>query len=77
MLEDGLLSAQYFDSRGVHRVYGVSMSDGVLRMWRDEPGFSQRLDATVGDDAIVGVWELSRDGETWAEDLRITFRRAR
>jgi hypothetical protein len=24
---------EYFDSRGVHRTYGLSIEDGVLRMW--------------------------------------------
>src|SRR5438128_4885324 len=35
------LSMHYFDSRGVFRVYGVSIDD-ALRIWRDAPGFSQR-----------------------------------
>jgi len=30
---DGLVM-EYFDSRGVRRTYGVSLEDGVLRMWR-------------------------------------------
>src|SRR5262249_40247963 len=34
---DGLVM-EYFDSRGVRRTYGVSLDDGVLRMWRDQPG---------------------------------------
>jgi hypothetical protein len=73
------LSMYYFDSRGVHRVYGLSMDGGVLRIWRDHPGFSQRFTGTLedGGDTIAGQWELSRDGETWADDLEITFRRAR
>jgi hypothetical protein len=36
--QDGL-SMNYFDSRGVHRIYHVSLSDGVWRMWRHSPGF--------------------------------------
>ena len=39
---------EYFDSRGVRRIYGVSLEDGVLRMWRDAPGFDQRFCATLG-----------------------------
>jgi hypothetical protein len=35
---DGLVM-ESFDSRGVRRTYGVSLDDGVLRMWRDHPGF--------------------------------------
>src|SRR3954451_24721775 len=52
---DGLI-AEYFDSRGVRRTYGVSLENGVLRMWRDHPGFDQRLSATLGHDAFEGVW---------------------
>ena len=72
------LSMYYFDSRGVHRVYRMSLSGAVLRIWRDHPGFSQRFTGTFEDDGdtIVGLWELSRDGETWDDDLEITFRRA-
>ena len=71
------LSMHYFDSRGVHRVYGVSFVDGVWRMWRHAPGFSQRFTGTFGDegDTIDGLWKLSRDDTTWDDDLKITFRR--
>jgi hypothetical protein len=75
---EGDLSMYYFDSRGVHRVYTVSMSNGVLRIWRDAPGFSQRFTGTLQDDGrtIAGLWELSRDGSSWDDDLEITYRRA-
>src|SRR3954447_10112064 len=46
---DGLVM-EYFDSRGVRRTYGVSLEDGVLRIWRDQPGFEQRYAATLGPD---------------------------
>jgi hypothetical protein len=71
------LSMYYFDSRGVHRVYEISLSDGVLRIWRDAPGFSQRLAAEFTDDGntLSGTWELSEDDATWNDDLAITFRR--
>jgi hypothetical protein len=29
----------YFDSRGVARVYKMSVSDGVWKLWRDSPDF--------------------------------------
>ena len=32
------LVMEYFDSRGVRRTYGVSLDEGVLRIWRDAPG---------------------------------------
>lgn len=75
---DEALSMYYFDSRGVHRVYRVSFEDGIWRMWRDAPGFAQRFQASFSDDGntIAGLWELSRDGSTWDDDLAITYRRA-
>ena len=44
------LSMQYFDSRGVHRVYAVAFDGRELTLARDEPGFAQRLSATLSDD---------------------------
>jgi hypothetical protein len=72
------LDLHYFDSRGVQRLYGASLSDGIWRIWRDAPGFSQRFTGTFADggDTIAGQWELSRDDGTWAGDLAIAFRRA-
>src|SRR5205823_2124101 len=37
----GGLLMEYFDSRGVRRTYGISLDAGVLRMWREHPGFDQ------------------------------------
>jgi hypothetical protein len=75
--DGGELSMHYFDSRGVHRVYDVSFDDGVWRMWRHSPGFSQRFTGMFEDDGdtIAGLWKLSRDDTTWDDDLQITFRR--
>jgi hypothetical protein len=75
---DERLAMHYFDSRGVHRVYEMSFDGGVLRISRDAPGFSQRLEAQLAEDgdSFGGVWQLSRDGETWDDDLEITYRRA-
>jgi hypothetical protein len=71
---DGLVM-EYFDSRGVRRTYGVSFADGVLRMWRDEPGFAQRFAATPGPDAFAGRWELALAPGEWQDDLQMTYRR--
>jgi hypothetical protein len=67
----------YFDSRGVHRIYQVSLSDGVWSMWRHSPGFSQKFNGKISadGDTIEGLWKLSRDDSTWDDDLAITFRR--
>jgi hypothetical protein len=75
---DDELTAHYFDSRGVFRIYRIAMEGDTLRMWRDAPGFSQRLEAKLSGDGatLAGVWQLSRDDETWDDDLAITFTRA-
>jgi hypothetical protein len=75
---EGELTAHYFDSRGVFRVYRVAMEGDTLRTWRDAPGFSQRSKMKLSDDGatLAGVWQLSRDDETWDDDLAITFTRA-
>jgi hypothetical protein len=76
---DSRLSMHYFDSRGVFRVYEVSMDDTGWRIWRDASGFSQRFTGTLSDDGatIDGRWELSEDDVNWRDDLRITYRRGR
>src|SRR5829696_9848554 len=50
--DDGLTS-HYFDSRGVFRVYRTRMEGETMRLWRDAPGFSQRLEAKLSDDESI------------------------
>ena len=66
-----------FDSRGVARVYDVSLEDGVLRLSRDGPDFAQRYHGRLSADAttIVGAWEICDDGETWRHDFELTYRK--
>ena len=71
---DGLVM-EYFDSRGVRRTYGISLEDGVLRMWRDAPAFDQRFSATLGRDAFEGLHQLARTPGDWQDDLKVTYRR--
>ncbi len=68
---------QYFDSRGVFRVYRIGADPGVWRFWRDRPGFSQRYTCTIAPNGntMVASGELCRDGSTWEQDLRVTYRR--
>jgi hypothetical protein len=70
-------SMLYTDERGVARIYQMSLVDGVWKMWRESPGFSQRTMATFGDDANTITWrgELSRDSSTWEPDLSVTYTR--
>jgi hypothetical protein len=71
---DGLVM-EYFDSRGVRRTYSVSLEDGVLRIWRDDPTFAQRFSATLRHDAFEGQWQLARTPGDWQDDLRVSYRR--
>jgi hypothetical protein len=74
--EDGAgLVMEYFDSRGVRRTYGISLEDGVLRIWRDHPGFDQRMSATLGHDGFEAVYQLAERPGEWRDDLRATYRR--
>jgi len=72
------LSMQYFDSRGVHRVFEVSVDEHGWRASREAPGFSQRFTNTFADggDTIVGHSQLRQDDVHWKDDLQITYRRA-
>jgi hypothetical protein len=73
---DGL-QADYYDSRGVRRVYATSLRGRELRYWRAAAGFSQRFLGTISADGreIDGLWQLSRDDATWDDDLRMRFLR--
>ena len=74
--EDGeQLVAVYSDSRGVRRTYGASFEDGVLRFWRDEPGFEQRFTATPDAAGFVGQWQMAKTPGNWQDDLRVVYRR--
>jgi len=76
---DGQLSMDYFDERGVYRVYAASLDQGTWRYWRDAPApdLSQRFSGTFSDDGntITGRGELSKDGSTWEDDLALDYRR--
>jgi hypothetical protein len=67
----------YFDERKVSRKYEVSLQDGILKWWRNAPGFSQQYTWTITNngDTIVSKGQLSKDGTTWEKDLEITFTR--
>ena len=71
---DGLVM-EYFDSRGVRRTYGISLADGVLRIWRDAPGFDQRYSATLAPDTFEGQFQLAETPGDWRGDLRVIYRR--
>lgn len=68
----------YYDSRSVSRVYGMSFSEGVWKMWRNAPGFCQRYAGTVSKDGktIAARWEKSSDGAQWEHDFDVTYTKA-
>ncbi|WP_214401834.1 hypothetical protein [Pseudonocardia lacus] len=73
----------YYDSRGVTRLYRMTLADGVWTLLRTEPDFSpldfaQRFVGEFDPDAttIAGRWEQSHDGgRTWELDFELTYRR--
>jgi hypothetical protein len=78
----GAYLQHYFDSRGVARVYKMSLEDGVWKLWRDEPDFSpldfsQRYTGTFSDDGktITGRWQKAPDGSNWETDFDLTYRK--
>ncbi len=78
----GTLLQHYFDSRGIARVYTMSLEDGIWTLRRDTPDFSplefaQRFTGRFSDDGatIVGRWEIAHDGSTWEHDFDLTYLR--
>jgi hypothetical protein len=77
---DGL-QLHWFDSRGVHRVYDVTVTDdgweAIRRQPASSPDFSQRIPLSFadGDRTMTGTSQISHDDKAWDDDLAITYRR--
>jgi hypothetical protein len=73
----GSYTMLYYDSRGVSRIYQMSLSNEVWKLWRNDPEFAQRLTGTFSDDGntITAAWEKSIDGSTWELDFDVTYRK--
>jgi hypothetical protein len=69
---DGGLEQHYFDSRGVHRVYDMTLEDGAWTLSREGPDWPQRYVGQISDDGheIHGRWER---GETLGDPLKLDF----
>ena len=69
----------YYDSRGVARVYQMSLDGGVWKLWREAPGFWQRYSGQISGDGttITGAWEGSTDGQEWKHDFGLTYIKVR
>jgi hypothetical protein len=81
--ETGAYTQHYYDSRGVVRLYAMSLTDGVWTLTRESPDFTpldfrQRFTGTFSADGntISGAWETGRDGGEWEHDFALTYRRA-
>ncbi len=79
----GNLVQHYFDSRGVARVYEMTLEDGAWTLWRSDPDFSQRFTGTISPDGstITGSWEIgppnaSLDDATWTHDFDLAYTKA-
>jgi hypothetical protein len=66
---------EYFDSRGVRRTYEISLENDVLRIWRDHPGFDQRMETTIAGGGFEAVYQLARAPGEWRDDLKVIYRR--
>jgi hypothetical protein len=80
--ETGAYTQHYYDSRGVVRLYAMSLADGVWTLSRESADFSplnfrQRFTGTFSPDGntISGAWEKCFTGAGWEHDFALTYRR--
>lgn len=73
--EPGTFEQHYFDSRGVARVYQMSLDGTTWKLWRAAPGFHQRYTGVFseGGNRITGAWEKSEDGSNWSHDFELRY----
>lgn len=72
----GALRQNYFDSRGVQRVYEMALEGGVWTLERRDDDFWQRYRGEVGAEAITGAWEKApAGGGEWELDFGIVYTR--
>jgi hypothetical protein len=76
-------TVHYFDSRGIVRLYSMTIGDGDWTLSRHEADFSplpfhQRYVGTFSADgrSIDGRWEKSDDGADWKLDFELSYIRA-
>ncbi|SRR6266496_1548524 len=69
--------AFYYDDRKVSRIYEMSFSGRLWRLWRQSPNFSQRFEGRISkdDNKILAKWEKSSDGQIWEHDFDVTYNR--
>jgi hypothetical protein len=81
--ETGGYTQHYYDSRGVVRLYAMSLADGVWMLTRESPDFTpldfgQRFTGAFSEDGntISGAWEKRFIGGDWEHDFALTYHRA-
>lgn len=83
-LQTGAYTQHYYDSRGVARLYAMTLTDGVWTLTRESADFTplhfaQRFTGTFSADGnvISGAWESRPDSNRdWQHDFALTYRRA-
>ena len=80
--ETGAYTQHYYDSRGVARLYAMTLAGGMWTLARESPDFTpldfrQRFTGTFSADGttISGAWEKRLDRD-WRHDFALTYRRA-
>ena len=70
-----LYGVLYADSRGVSRLYEMSLRNGVWKMWREARGFHQRFTGSFSRDGrtIKASWQRSVDGARWQHDSDVIY----
>jgi hypothetical protein len=56
----------------------MTIDGGILKLWREAPGFWQRYTGVISGDGttITGAWECSADGREWKHDFGLTYIKA-
>jgi hypothetical protein len=79
----GGYTQHYYDSRGVTRLYAMSLTGGVWTLIRESADFSpldfrQRFTGTFSADGntITGAWEKCPNGGEWEHDFALIYHRA-
>lgn len=81
-LETGAYLQHYYDSRGVTRLYAMSLADDVWTLIRESPDFTpldfhQRFTGTFSADknTITGAWEKRSPQGDWEHDFTLIYHR--
>jgi hypothetical protein len=75
--EADTFAQHYYDSRGVARVYQMTLDGQEWKLWRESPGFWQRYTGVIAEDGttITGAWQASVDGREWRHDFDLMYTR--